>query len=243
MGTPRLLAPGPWHSHPAAHRWATSAWPGVTPVSPRTAQGCPSTPLCADGGSDHSSPRRLRGCPHTVPMHDPHHPFAASTAWCSQLQIVLNSADFEENACGSPPCPNLLAPTMCSRVAGGGRKKFHATQEATRPRPNPQHRAPPSAPEPTRGPLTLHRVPPQPQSRRLPRATHLWAQRERNTAQTTMQPSPPRRVPSESGGRKTPKSTRNTQKNLKKGAEWGNQEGNAAHPSSPTPAQPALALL
>lgn len=187
-GRPACLHRGPWHSHPAACQRATAAWPGVTPVSPRTAGGSPSSARHLGGGWHRPSPRIPRGCPPHPAVHDPPTLSPASAAWHGRVHIVPNLEDFEQKAC-APPHP--LHPHHVQLGWGGGRKSFtlrkrqHGRARACSAEP------PPPAPQTRRGPPAPHGVPPHPQSRRLPRTTHLWAQRTKNKTQTTTQSSNP----------------------------------------------------
>lgn len=85
-----------------------------------------------------------------------------------------------------PPQP--LHPTMCSQKRGG-RKKFHATQEAARPSPRLQRSAPPGPPHPPGTPRT-QRGPP-----RTPKAGGFPAPPTSGRSEQKIKPKPQRNLP------------------------------------------------
>lgn len=201
-------------------------------MSPRTAWDCPLSPrrgLASPLASD-TEEVPPTSCPAPPPLPS-HPPAQRGTAGCTLYQSwrILNKM---------PVPPSPLGPHHV-QLAWGGRKKFHTTQEAARPSPSLQHRAPPKGPRTHRGLPAPHGAPPHPQSRRLPRTTHLWAQRTKNKTQTTTQSSNPPTPQVKVKAEKPKKHQKHHKKSPAKGKRGG-QEGNAAPLSSPARPQPAF---
>lgn len=148
-GRPACLHRGPWHSHPAACQRATAAWPGVTPVSPRTAGGSPSSARHLGGGWHRPSPRIPRGCPHILPCTTPppsRPPARRGTAGCtlSQTWRILNKKPV--------PPPPLAPPPCAARLGGEGKVSRYARGSTAEPEPAAPS-PPPRLPKPTEDPL------------------------------------------------------------------------------------------